>query len=176
MWNVFYPHFLINNVAELTPERLRELDVENLLLDVDCTLKQYENQEPEPEIRKRLKKIKNAGFKFCLLSNGVGKRIGRFAELIGAPYIAKACKPFPKGCRRAIAEFHFDPAKTVLVGDQIFADIMAGRLVGIRTILTKPISPEQEHWFTRIKRPFEKIVLRSFKQRFPDGIWLASEE
>ena len=44
MWNVFYPHFLINNVAELTPERLRELDVENLLLDVDCTLKQYENQ------------------------------------------------------------------------------------------------------------------------------------
>ena len=81
MWNVFYPHFLINNVAELTPERLRELDVENLLLDVDCTLKQYENQEPEPEIREWLKKINNAGFKFCLLSNRVGKRISRFAEL-----------------------------------------------------------------------------------------------
>ena len=39
----------------------------------------------------------------------------------------------------------------MVVGDQIFADILAGNLAGVFTILVTPIKPEQEHWFTRIK-------------------------
>lgn len=171
MWSLFYPHFRVDSVIELTPERLRELGVDYILLDVDCTLKCYDNQEPRPEICDWLKRIVNAGFKVCLLSNGVGKRIGKFAELVNLPFIAKACKPLPSGCRRAFKEFGFEPSKTIIVGDQVFADIMAGRLAKIRTVLVVPISPEQEHWFTRIKRPFEKIVLRSFDRNFPDGVW-----
>lgn len=171
MWNVFYPHYLIDSVTDLTPERLRDLGVDNLLLDVDCTLKRYRNQEPEPEIKVWLEEIVRDGFNVCLISNGVGKRIGRFAEKVKLPFIAKACKPFPNGCRRAFASFGYAPERTIIVGDQIFADVMAGRLAGIRTFLTIPLSPEEEKWFTRIKRPFEKIVLRSFRKRFPGGYW-----
>lgn len=173
MWNVFYPHYLIGSVVELTPDRLRFLDVENLLLDVDCTLKCYANQEPTAEINTWLSDIKSEGFRLCLLSNGIGKRISEFAEFVDLPYIAKACKPFPQGCLRALKEQRFEPSKTIVVGDQIFADIMAGRLAKIRTVLVTPISPEQEHWFTRIKRPFEKVVRASFDRKFPDGVWRA---
>ena len=171
MLKVFYPHFLINSVVELTPERLRTLGIEYLLLDVDCTLKRYSNQEPEPDVKAWLKSLKDENFKLCLLSNGVGKRIGQFAESVQLPFIAKACKPFTSGCRRAFSEHGFIPEKTALVGDQIFADVMAGRLSGITTFCVTPLSPEEEHWFTRIKRPFEKIVLSSFRRKFPDGDW-----
>jgi HAD superfamily phosphatase (TIGR01668 family) len=171
MWKVFYPHFLIESVVELTPERLRTLGIEDLLLDVDCTLKRYSNQEPEPDVQAWLESLKAENFRLCLLSNGRGKRISQFAELVDIPFIAEACKPFQTGCRRAFTEYGFDPEKTALVGDQIFADVMAGRLAGIRTFRATPLSPEEERWFTRIKRPIEKIVLRSFRRKFPDGVW-----
>ena len=47
-----------------------------------------------------------------------------------------------------------------MVGDQVFADILAGRLAGLKTILVDPIHPEEEPWFTRLKRPPERWVLR----------------
>jgi len=46
-----------------------------------------------------------------------------------------------------------------MVGDQLFSDILAGRLAGLFTILVRPTSAE-EPWFTRIKRPVERRVLR----------------
>ena len=45
--------------------------------------------------------------------------------------------------------------RTAMVGDQVFADVMAGRLAGVFTILVRPIHPEDEPWFTRWKRPWE---------------------
>jgi predicted HAD superfamily phosphohydrolase YqeG len=46
-----------------------------------------------------------------------------------------------------------------MVGDQVFADVVAGRLAGLRTILVRPTSPD-EPWFTQLKRPFERQLLR----------------
>ncbi|MDO5308076.1 MAG: YqeG family HAD IIIA-type phosphatase [Planctomycetia bacterium] len=167
----FYPHYVVSSVVEITPERLATLGIQYLLLDVDCTLKRYSQQAPEPEIERWLDSLRAANVKMCLLSNGVGARIQSFARLVDLPYIAPACKPFTKGCRRAFNELGFVPTATAIIGDQIFADIMAARLSGVRAFLTTPLSPEEEHWFTRVKRPFEKIVMRSYFRRFPDGVW-----
>ena len=175
MWKWLYPHYYVGSVLELTPERLRAINVECLLLDVDCTLKRYGHQEPEPEISAWINLLKSEGVALCLLSNGVASRIGAFAARVDLPFIAKACKPLPSGCRRAIRDLAVDPARTMLVGDQIFTDIAAGRLAGIRTTLTVPIAPEEEHWFTRIKRPFEKIVLRSFLKEKPRALPFTDE-
>lgn len=172
MLTVCYPHYLIESVVELSPERLRALGVENLLLDVDCTLKRYGMQELEPEITAWLEKIKGEGFRICLLSNGMAPRIGRFAEKVGLPFVAEAWKPLPRGCFRAMKEFGFERDKTAIVGDQIFADVMAGRFAGIRTFLTTAIFPEEEPWYTRMKRPFEKVVMRFYNRKFPDGVWV----
>jgi mRNA interferase MazF len=38
--------------------------------------------------------------------------------------------------------------------------IIAGKLAKIFTILVTSIHPEEEHWYTQIKRPFEKWVVR----------------
>jgi len=46
------------------------------------------------------------------------------------------------------------------VGDQLFADVMAGRLTGLSSLLVRAIHPEEEPWFTRWKRPPERVLLR----------------
>ena len=127
-------------------------------MDVDSTLKHYGAPELTPEVIAWLETMKSGGIGLCLVSNGAARRIGAFAESIGVSFVAPALKPFPYGCRKAIQQMNFDPQATAMVGDQLFADIAAARLAGITAILVEPISPELEPLWTRIKRPFEKML------------------
>ena len=96
----------------------------------------------------------------CLLSNGRSRRIGRLAERLGLPFVSQACKPFPFGCQRAMRMLGLTGRQTAVIGDQLFADVMAARLAGLPSILVRPIHPEEEPWFTRMKRPLERVLLR----------------
>ena len=160
MFHFCTPHLRIESVLDLSPERLRELGLDALLLDVDCTLKRYRAEEVTPEVAVWLDALRAAGVGLCLVSNGRCARIGRFAATLNLPYVSGAHKPLPFGCRRAVRQRGFDRARTAMVGDQVFADVVAGRLAGLRTILVRPIHPEEEPWFTRLKRPLEWVFLR----------------
>jgi HAD superfamily phosphatase (TIGR01668 family) len=160
MFRFLTPHLCVATVLELTPKRLRGIGLQNLLLDADGTLKRYRSQECAPGVGQWLDTLRQAGFGLCLVSNGLGERIGRFAEVVGLPFVAKAMKPLPTGCRRALRKMGFRRESTAIVGDQVFADILAGRLAGLTTILVDPIHPEEEPWFTRLKRRPERWLLR----------------
>jgi len=130
---------------------------------VDCTLKRYSEQTVSAEVARWLDELRAAGIGLCLISNGREKRIRRFAESVGLPFVAKACKPFPFGCWRAVRKMNFPPSRTAIVGDQLFADVLAGRLAGLTSILVQPMHPEEEPWFTNLKRPPERCLLRWMK-------------
>ena len=49
--------------------------------------------------------------------------------------------------------------QTVLIGDQIFTDMIAGNLAGVQTILVRPQS-RRDLWYTYILRAMEHMVLR----------------
>ena len=55
------------------------------------------------------------------------------------------------------------PSQTAIVGDQLFADVLAARMAGIRSILVEPIHPEEEPWFTLVKRRPERWLLRRMR-------------
>jgi HAD superfamily phosphatase (TIGR01668 family) len=164
-WSLFAPHLRVGSVLELTLPRLRELGLETLLLDVDCTLKRYRAAEVEPAIRAWLDQLRAAGLRVCLVSNGRAGRIGRLAASLGVPYVSKACKPLPFRCKAALARLGMAGRPAAMVGDQVFADVMAGRLAGLLTILVAPIHPEEEPLWTRIKRPVERWLLRRLDRR-----------
>jgi HAD superfamily phosphatase (TIGR01668 family) len=159
------PHHRVDSVLDLTVPRLRAMGIDAVLLDVDCTLKSYRDAEVSPEVKAWLGELRASGIRICLVSNGRGGRIGRLAATLGVPFVAKALKPFPFGCRRAVRQEAFDAGRTAMVGDQIFADIPAGRLAGLTSILVRPIRPEEEPWFTRLKRPLERLMLRRLDGR-----------
>jgi len=160
MLRLLTPHYRISSVLELTPEQLRQWQLEALLLDVDCTLKRYRAPVLSEEVAAWFETVRAAGVGLCLVSNGRAGRIGRLAESLGVPYVAKALKPLPFGCRRGAIELGFPLERTAMVGDQLLADVPAARWAGLVSILVRPMHPEEEPWFTRIKRPLERVLLR----------------
>ncbi len=160
MLRLVRPDLRVESVLELDEARLRGLGLDALLLDIDCTLKRYRADLPEPEVVAWIDRLRRAGIGLCLVSNGRRGRIGRLAESLALPVVCQACKPLPWGCRAAVRRSGFDPRRTAMVGDQLLADVVAGRLAGLRCILVRPIKPEEEPWFTRLKRPFEQFLLR----------------
>lgn len=135
------------------------MGIDSVLLDVDCTLKRYHAEQLEPAAADWLASLLAARMGVCLVSNGAGTRIGRLAERLGLPFVAMALKPLPFGCKRAVRKMGFDRNRTAMIGDQLFADVWAGRLAGLKTILVQPIHPEDEPWFTRLKRPLERRLV-----------------
>ncbi len=160
MLRIFRPDLRLARVEQLDVELLRRLGIDALLLDVDCTLKQYRSQTLSDEVVAWIDALRNQGIGLCLVSNGRGTRVQRVAEQLGLPFVAAALKPLPQGCRAAVAQMGFDPQRTAMVGDQVFADVIAGRLSGLFTVLIDPIHPEQEPWYTRLKRPLERLLVR----------------
>jgi len=165
MLRLITPHLFLDNVLELTPARLRAEGRTGLLLDVDCTLKDYHDQHIGPAVVTWAAALRRDGLRLCLLSNGRSERIGRHAQTLGIPYIARALKPLPYGCRAALRVLELSPQQTAIVGDQLFADVLAGRLAGLFTILVRPTSPVEPMW-TRVKRPFERRVLRRISHQW----------
>jgi HAD superfamily phosphatase (TIGR01668 family) len=159
MLRLLVPHLRLQTVCQLTLARLGDLGLEALLLDVDCTLKRFRDERPAAEVVAWLEELRRGGIGLCLVSNGLDGRVRRFAEKLDLPYVSTALKPFPLGCRAALRKMKFPPERTAMVGDQVFADVMAARLAGLMSILVRPIHPEDEPWFTRLKRGPERYLL-----------------
>lgn len=156
----FAPHYCVNDVIELECGWLRGVGVEVLLLDLDGTLKEYRLETIPQSVLEWTRHLLASGLRLCLLSNGSPRRIERSAQVIGVPFVAKAFKPLPFACRRALRLMSADASQAAVVGDQVFADVLAGRLAGLRTILVPPRHAiADEPWFTRMKRPVERWVL-----------------
>ncbi|MCE5268750.1 MAG: YqeG family HAD IIIA-type phosphatase [Planctomycetaceae bacterium] len=159
MFHLLTPHYRVHRAWELTPEQLRQWGIRALLMDVDCTLTRYRQPEAMPEVVAWIDQLRDAGVRMCLVSNGMSGRIRRFAERLSLPCVSNALKPLPRGVRDALHQLGSLPAETAIIGDQLFADVMAGRLAGVRSILVEPIHPEEEPWYTRLKRFPERLVL-----------------
>jgi uncharacterized protein len=159
----------VHRVEELTPQRLCEWSIRALLLDVDCTLTRYGQEEVTPEVAEWIEQLRTAGIGLCLVSNGLSERIGRFSQKLDLPCVARAMKPLPRGLRSAMRNLQALPAETAMVGDQLFADVLASRLAGVRAILVQPIHLEDEPWFTRLKRPPERFLLSRLNKSNPCG-------
>jgi uncharacterized protein len=159
LFSYLAPTIRLDSVLELTPAKLHSLGLQGLLLDVDCTLKDYHADDLSTDVLAWSQELGAAGIRQCLLSNGKSKRIEKFARCLKIPFVAKAFKPMPFGCYAGLKKLTLPKARVAVVGDQLFADILAGRLARLFTILVRPTSAA-EPWFTRIKRPIERKVLR----------------
>ena len=153
---------------DLTPDFLKENGIEVLLLDIDNTLAPYEQLDPDEKIRAWLENMATAGIKTALVSNNRKGRMERFNADLQRPGRSGACKPLPFRGRKVMKALGGNKKNTAVMGDQIFTDVLFGRMLGIRAILLPPIK-DKTNCITRIKRHFEKGVLRRYYKRNPDA-------
>src|SRR5438270_1546513 len=111
------PHLHLDSVLELEAADLAGRGLKGLLLDVDCTLKDYCASVFPPDVAAWVRKIRGEGIRLCLLSNGKPARIGRLAGVLEIDFVARAFKPSPFGCYRGLKKLGLGASETGLVGD-----------------------------------------------------------
>jgi hypothetical protein len=151
------------SIHHIDLSRLAALGKKAVLLDLDNTLVEWNEPEPTAELKQWLTNVRAQGMQPCLVSNNKGPRVSAFAAKAGIPYISNAIKPRRKGFREAMAQLGVTPAQTVVVGDQLFTDILGGNRSGAYTILVTPLHPRELLW-TKMMRRFERPLLAKWRQ------------
>ncbi len=141
-----------------------------VLLDIDNTLMVHGQSGGNDQAKEKLQQVRRAGLQPILLSNAKRARAAGVAKDLDCPVIGMAMKPSPKGIYEALEQTGVKKDETLLIGDQIFTDVWAGRRAGIKTILVKPISLEHEPLQIRLKRKAENYLLRKFKVQASDKL------
>ena len=156
-----YPNLYLTNIKEITLELLNKNKIKGLILDVDNTLIDYDKNLLEGT-KEWCDNLKQNNIKICILSNtNKVKKVEKVAKILGLEYIYFAHKPNKKGFYKAQKLLELKVEEIATVGDQVFTDVLGGNKVGMFTILTKPID-ERDILITKIKRPFEKIVIKKY--------------
>ena len=163
--SLFFPTLYRRRITDVTVEDLRRLDVDCLLLDVDNTLTTHDAPDLTDEVKAWLAQMGEAGFALVIVSNNSAERVAPFAEKIGLSFYAHARKPLPFGFRAAAKQAGANRKQCVVIGDQIFTDMLGANLAGIPCILLEPIQFETKQKFIVFKRKIEKPMLNSRKQR-----------
>ena len=131
-----------------------------VLLDRDNTCVPRDAASAPEEVVAWLDRARAAGLGLCLVSNNFhSSQVGRTARELGVEVVDHAMKPAPFALRRAMRLMGARPEETVMVGDQVFTDVVAGNLAGIRTVLVRPQS-RSDLWYTHVFRVFERLALR----------------
>lgn len=152
------------SIFEIDLDKLKQKGYRAIMLDLDNTMVRWNHPDPTPGLLQWLEGVRQKGFAACIVSNNSGSRVSEFAAKVGVPFIPKATKPRRKGFREAMARLGVEPEQTVVVGDQIFTDVLGGNRSGAYTILVVPIDP-REFFLTQIVRKVERRVLRYLNRK-----------
>lgn len=163
MLECYYPYEYADSVFSIDYQKLYDKGFRGIIFDIDNTLVHH-GDNSNPKIDALFQKIQGIGLKTLLLSNNDEERIQRFIKNIDTPYICDANKPDPKGYLKAVELLGIKKEEAVVIGDQMFTDILGANRSGIASILVKFIKLDSE---TRIgkRRYLEYLLLELWKHQ-----------
>ena len=131
-----------------------------ILLDRDNTLVPRDARCAPESVAAWLDHAREMGFELCIVSNNWHRNeVARSARELSVDAIAFACKPLPFALSSGMRRLGVDPPRAVMIGDQLYTDVIAGNLAGVDTILVRP-QATVDLWYTHIFRIFERRALR----------------
>ncbi|MFA7076576.1 MAG: YqeG family HAD IIIA-type phosphatase [Candidatus Izemoplasmatales bacterium] len=161
----FYPDEYKKTVFDINFERLRELGIKNIFIDLDNTLIPYDLNVADDKTYDLFKKLHNLKFHVFIISNNKKGRVKLFADTVKSRYVYSAQKPFKSGFRRALKKVGYPDSKTVcLIGDQFMTDVLGGKRMGFYVIVVDAIKRKTEKWYTKYNRHLEKKILQRLRR------------
>ncbi len=159
------PTLQVKDVLEVNPRLLSSLGVQAICIDLDDTLVASNKQTIDARYKSWVEELKTANFSILILSNGSIARVRTWSQTLNIKGLSLVGKPLPFAFYRAFKHLGTPPAKTVVIGDQIFTDVLGANLVGAKSILVNPLSPGKRH--TRILRKLERQYRRYYTSECP---------
>ena len=133
-----------------------------ILFDVDNTLVEH-GQPVTIRAIELFARLREAGFKTCIISNNKEYRVKPLADALESYYVYKAGKPAARGYIEGMEHMGTSGSTTLFVGDQIFTDILGANRAGIHSILVKPVAKHEEIQIV-LKRKLEYFILKKYNK------------
>lgn len=161
--SLLIPTFFTNKITDLSPEFIKSHGVTSLLMDIDDTLTYHKDPQIPQKVLEFINLMKINNIKIILISNNSKDRASKFAKKLNLPYISRAFKPVPFGINLALKKLNISKNEAIIIGDQIFTDILGANLLDIKSILVDPFEKNQTA-FLKLKRLFEKPIRKKIKR------------
>lgn len=153
----FSPDFIIKKVTDFTPSQLIERGYTQVILDVDNTLVPKGSSDLSYAYVEWIQSLKQAGVQVLLCSNNFSSVSDHIAQQCDIRFIKGAMKPFGFRFKKSFKDSN-PASKTLMMGDQIFTDILFGKRLKFDTALINPMSTND--WLsTRCLRWIEHFIV-----------------
>lgn len=163
MLEKFYPSVYAENVFSIDYEKLYRKGCRGIIFDIDNTLVHHGDNSNE-NVDNLFRRLHETGFRTVLLTDNDEERVKRFIRNIDTPYVCDAGKPDPKGYLKALEIMKIRKKQAVVIGDQIFTDILGANRAGIKSIMVKFIRLPEEKYIGK-RRYLEKFILLFDRRR-----------
>lgn len=154
----FCPIQSVDSILEVNLTDLYNSGKRLLLLDVDNTLLEWRSHEIPETTHSWIDEAQKLGFQICILSNTRNpQRLDKLAKSMGIEYMVGKFKPSREMFHAALKKFQVEADDAIMVGDQMFTDILGANRSGIDAILVRQMAPT-EFVGTKINRMGERII------------------
>jgi len=154
------PDYNLKNVYEIDFDVLKRQGIKCLMFDLDSTLMISKSGRLLPETLEWFKNFEK-DFETVIISNNKSdKYIENASKIAPCKVIGNANKPNPKIMGEYLETIGVKPYEAVMIGDRPLTDILAGKLLGCKTILVGSINPN-ENLPTKFVRALERITIKN---------------
>jgi uncharacterized protein len=157
--NFVRPKLFARGISHVDPADLFARGIRGAIVDLDNTLVGFRTLAPLEEDARWVARAKAAGVRVVVLTNNGTPWALEVAKNLDVPCIPNARKPLPAGFRRALNLLQLGTHETVVIGDQLFTDVLGAKLAGLDVILVDPLV-RRDPWNTRPLRWVERMLLR----------------
>ncbi len=153
-------------LENISLEHLRKLNKYAIYLDIDNTILPYHSRRVSFEKANWVNKAKSLGFELFLVSNNINfnriKKIARDLDIDRG--LCFALKPFSFSLREFAKKHRVNLERSVIIGDQIFTDIILGNWLKCYTILVDPVDKKLS-FFKTTQREIEFSLLKKISAK-----------
>ncbi|HEU4962680.1 MAG TPA: YqeG family HAD IIIA-type phosphatase [Bacilli bacterium] len=159
------PSLHVESVYDIDLKALQKQGIKGIITDLDNTLVGWDVPDATPKLVQWLDEVRDTyGIKVVIVSNNNSARVERFARPLNIPFLAPARKPKRSPFEKGLQILGTKPEETVVIGDQLFTDVLGGNRMGLYTILVVPIA-DKEFIGTKVLRMMERIALSVLRKR-----------
>ncbi|EKF49281.1 had-superfamily phosphatase subfamily iiia [Thermosipho africanus H17ap60334] len=145
------------NVTSIDFKKLIDMGIDLFVFDFDNTVNKWKESKIPNEIIQIFNYLEKNGAKIIIVSNGKPRNLNANVKTL---WLAR--KPMPFKFKKYLKEKNIKYNKAVVIGDQLFTDMLFGKLLNAYLIKVEPLDTQKEFFITKILRFFEKIVLKFF--------------
>lgn len=150
------PDYKLKNIYEINLELLKCQGIKAIFFDLDSTIMVSKSAEYTEKTEKWLQEVDKDFFIAVITNNKNFDYVEKVKSISSFQVISDAKKPSTKAMRKLLSKICISPKEVVIVGDRPLTDILAGKLLGAKTILVGSINAENEGLPTKFVRWLER--------------------